>query len=82
MEHPLISNPSTNSSPRLSLILFTRARCSQSIFSLHFEITHNIPSNQKILDFEKLRKQIGNLTILSAFKTDEWVLKELKEALE
>jgi hypothetical protein len=47
------------------------------------EITNNIHSNQKILDFEKLRKQISNLTILTAFKmADEWVLRELVEALE
>jgi hypothetical protein len=47
------------------------------------EITNNIPCNQKILDFEKLRKQVNNLTILTAFKmADEWVLGELIEALE
>jgi hypothetical protein len=47
------------------------------------EIANNIPGNQKILDFEKLRKQVGNLSICSAFKkADEWVLRELKETLE
>lgn len=43
---------------------------------------NSFQGNHKVLDFEQLRKQKGNLSIRSAFKeADDWMLKELMERL-
>lgn len=46
------------------------------------QVANRLQSDQRILDFEQLRSQIGNLAIRSAFrKADDWVLEELRRKL-